>query len=248
MINRHKLTVFFLFFLVSTNLLSAVDLLGEFQVDGYDNKVGGGVSIAVSETMRNALSLDGNLKYLGSNCYEASCIFYYTRTVFAIGGGFTYRLEKTEMYPGIKCSVLIIPTSSPISFNLDSSLFFKPKNVLLLQGFSAGLDLVIHTKNSDTSLSYDFRRNSDESLMENKLGMEVEAFQEGIPLHISLFASANFVKTDSVLIQSQAGGSLLWETKNGIGYYLKGTGYITGREHNNLPIFSIAAGVKLQLE
>lgn len=189
-----KIVVFLFVFSIYTLPLCAFDLAGGIHVDSFSGKPVVGFSFLAEENIIPKLAVRAQTDYLTANEYDIQILGIMKLAPVFLGCGFALEVTNNSQLPISPGMGLLLGWQITKNFALETSaiLTFTPTNLEKLHDIRAKLNLFYNTENVNADFNYKLKTGIATKDFINTLDFQVEAFEKGIPVGLTVGAGSNF--------------------------------------------------------
>ena len=185
-----KITIILVVFSICTVSLSAFDLSGSLHVDSFAGKPMVGFSFLAEEDIIPRLAVRAQTDYLTANEYDVQILGIAKLGPVFLGGGFALEITN-NLQPG---AGLLLGWQMTKHFALETAtiLSFTPEDLGKLHDIRGKLNVFYDTENVNADFSYKIKMGIATTDFINTLAFQVEAFEQGIPVGLTVGAGSDF--------------------------------------------------------
>lgn len=242
-----KLLVYFLITYCSTFSLWTFDLSGAVHVDTYTGSPSVGVSFSAQENITDLMVVRAQADYLTAKNYDIQTLILGVISRFTFGGGFALGIKNNTQIPIVPGIGFLFGVQATDNFGFETSaiLTFTPSELAKIYDLRAKIDFLYRSENTDSSISYTLKKGVSTDELVNSLNLEVEAFEEGIPVGLLVGSGLDFFMAsgDRGIDVHVMGGLSFITTRFGTYIAKAKVGVLSHNEDIGVP-FDIAVGAK----
>ena len=181
-----KIVIVLLF--LSLSSLNALELRGAFHLDTFADSHAVGVSFFAEEDITPRIAMRAQADYLRAKAYDAQALIVGKLGIFTLAGGFALEINNGDTIPIAPGMGLLFGWQITKALDLETTalLSFTPEDLSKLHDIRAKVLFIYNTENTNTTFSYKADKSFVTSDFANTLDLQVEAFEAGIPIGLSV--------------------------------------------------------------
>lgn len=230
--------------------LCAFDLSGSIHVDTYAGKPVVGFSFLAEENIIPKLAIRAQADYLTAQEYDIQILGILKLAPVVLGTGFALEVTNNPQLPISPGMGLILGWQITESFAMETAaiLAFTPEDLGKLHDIRAKLDFFYDTENVNTDFSYKIKKGIATKDFINTLAFQVEAFEQGIPVGLTVGANSDFfIDTEGFgLTAAVLGGLNVYCGRYGTYFTTTKMGLFSLRGASSIP-YEIVVGARFSL-
>lgn len=241
-----KIVIILVVFSICTVSLRAFDLSGSLHVDSFAGKPMVGFSFLAEEDIIPRLAVRAQTDYLTANEYDVQILGIAKLGPVFLGGGFALEITN-NLQPG---AGLLLGWQMTKHFALETAtiLSFTTEDLGKLHDIRGKLDVFYDTENVNADFSYKIKMGIATTDFINTLAFQVEAFEQGIPVGLTVGAGSDFfIDAEGLgLTATVLGGLNVYGGRYGTYFATAKMGLFSLRGENAIP-YEIEVGARFSL-
>jgi len=245
-----KIIVSLLLICLPSLSLGALDLRGAIHVDTFGNDHAVGFSFFAEENITQRIAMRAQADYLRAKAYDVQALVVGRFDMLTLAGGFALEINNGDTIPIAPGAGLLFGWQITRALGLETTMLlsFKPEDLSELHDIRAKILFIYNTENSNTTLSYKADKSFVTSDFVNTLDLQVEAFEEGIPVGLSIGSGVDFlIKSGGFDFDvTMAGGLNVYAGKYGTYFVKTNIEVFSTVENRGIP-YEIVVGTRFNL-
>lgn len=246
-----KIIVALLLLCFSSFSLNALELRGALHLDTFAKSHAVGFSFFAEEDITSHIAMRAQADYLKAKAYDVQTLVVGKLDIFTLAGGFALEINNGDTIPIAPGIGLLFGWQLTKALDLETTalLSFTPEDLSKLHDIRAKVLFIYNTDNTNTTFSYKADKSFATSDFINTLDLQVEAFEKGIPVGLSVGSGIDFlINNDGFGFDvTVTGGLNVYAGKYGT-YFAKTTLEVfTTKEQGSLP-YEVAVGARFTFQ